>query len=422
MLIEFSVSNFLSFRDKQTFSMVASSRLKRQKENTFAPKVEGETLPKLLKVAAIYGPNASGKSNVLQALGTIRKFSNLHPTSSDVALPVQPFRFDPKLTNEPSEFEIHFVCANQRYQFNLSATSERILRERLICYPKGKETLLYERKNIDGKDIYELSPTLEGGKDVHEVWKKLTSNKVLFIRQAVLNSSEDLQQLRQPFSWLSDGVFPINREHSEPKYWIRALQGAARQIPGITKLISDFLNQHDVPITSVNFEYGEDESKIIDEGELPNSESFTKWMKSKHSKTTLIHKSNLGEASFDLKEESDGTRALMAMWLPLQLLTDQNRNPYVLSIDELDSSLHPQIVANLVKRHIADNGKQLIFSTHDTHLMDTKLLRRDQIWFVERDQNAASQLRSMSDFKGRESEDIEKRYFEGRYRALPVIQ
>jgi AAA15 family ATPase/GTPase len=92
-------------------------------------------------------------------------------------------------------------------------------------------------------------------------------------------------------------------------------------------------------------------------------------------------------------------------------------------VDELDSSLHPKIVATLVEKHInSKTSSQLIFTTHDTHLMDTKLLRRDQFWITERDMNGATQLRSIHDFQGRESEDIEKRYYEGRYRGLPFVK
>jgi AAA15 family ATPase/GTPase len=95
----------------------------------------------------------------------------------------------------------------------------------------------------------------------------------------------------------------------------------------------------------------------------------------------------------------------------------------VLVIDELDSSLHPKIVASLVEKHLAyENPAQLIFSTHDTHLMDTKLLRRDQFWLTERDANGATALRSIYEFEGREGEDLEKRYYEGRYRGLPIVR
>jgi AAA15 family ATPase/GTPase len=136
----------------------------------------------------------------------------------------------------------------------------------------------------------------------------------------------------------------------------------------------------------------------------------------------LTHQTALGEAKFDFQEESEGTKNLIGFWLPWYVHTISSIIS-TLVVDELDSSLHPEIVALLVTKHIkSDSAAQLIFTTHDTHLMDTKLLRRDQFWLTERDANGATQLRSIHDFEGRESEDLEKRYYEGRYRGLPFVR
>ena len=138
----------------------------------------------------------------------------------------------------------------------------------------------------------------------------------------------------------------------------------------------------------------------------------------------FTHKTALGEADLSFQEESEGTQNLVGFWLPWStrdLSPDEDR--CILAVDELDSSLHPTIVANLVKRHLeAEVPSQLIFTTHDTHLMDSGLLRRDQVWITERDENGATQLRSIHDFEGREGEDLEKRYYEGRYRGLPLVR
>ena len=122
-------------------------------------------------------------------------------------------------------------------------------------------------------------------------------------------------------------------------------------------------------------------------------------------------------------DESEGTKNLIGFWLPWVTKNPFYGSDRLLIVDELDSSLHPKIVAALVEKHINSSvPSQLIFTTHDTHLMDTKLLRRDQFWITERDMNGATQLRSIHDFEGRESEDIEKRYYEGRYRGLPLVK
>lgn len=410
MLIEFSVSNYRSFREKQTFSMVATPRLKKG-DNVFKPVVKGEKLPDLLKVAAIYGPNASGKSNLIKALGIVKDVSERQPSAQSTLLPVAPFRFDPQLADQPSRIELHFVYAEQRYEFELALTQERIIEERLVAFPKGKETLLYVRRHLPSGDEYTFG-ALEGGQDLHELWKKSTGPQVLFLAQAVANSNEELKQLREPLTWLQSGFRIVSGDMDG---WADSSLELARDFPAFVEEISSFLQEVDVPVTTIHFD--KSQPKLADL--LQSIDSKPK------SKTILTHRTALGEAEFDFQEESEGTKNLIGFWLPwrangrTRLLT-QNRT---LVVDELDSSLHPEIVVSLVAKHIkSDLPAQLIFTTHDTHLMDAKLLRRDQFWLTERDANGATQLRSIHDFEGRESEDLEKRYYEGRYRGLPFVR
>ena len=419
MLIEFSVSNFLSFREKQTFSMVATPRL-RKRENVFKPDVKGEKLPDLLKAAAIYGPNASGKSNLIKALELIKHISSRQPSAQTLPLPVAPFRFDPLLVHEPSRIELHFVYAGQRYEFELAATSERIIQERLVAFPKGKETELYDRRYSAAGDEYTCDQ-LEGGKDLHETWQKLTGSQTLFIAQAVANSSENLRQLREPLKWLQNGISIVG--DADMLGLAKASQNVAKSKPEFAEAISLFLQEIDVPVTNIRFDpIGDSPLRSLEENTaVSNLQSIGPKL---GSKTRLTHKTALGEATFDFKEESRGTQNLIGFWLPWWLKGISSiDNFFILIVDELDSSLHPKIVASLVEKHLKlEEPTQLIFTTHDTHLMDTKLLRRDQFWLTERDMNGATQLRCIHDFEGRESEDVEKRYYEGRYRGLPFLR
>lgn len=412
MLIEFSVSNFLSFRDKQTFSMVAAPRL-RKKGNTFKAPVVGERFPDLLKVAAIYGPNASGKSNLTTAMRVFGDLIRRATSEDNDGLPVKPFRFDPALRDTPSEFEVHFIQNQLRYEFNLAATSERITLERLVSYPKGKETLLYERRHTKQGDEYIIGTNLEGGKEIHEVWKKVTAPKRLFISQAVSNSNESLTQLRDPHAWLQHGLGIIHKN----------LGGLARsaqvlvQHEHVSKQITEFLQEIDIPISGIRVT-AKDGSDAV---------NFAERMENlKDGDTKLTHTTALGSAEFEFNEESDGTKNLMGFWLPWFLLQTGaslgESNIHTLVCDELDSSLHPLIVQSLVAKQLnSETPSQLIFTTHDTHLMDSKLLRRDQFWLTERDMNGATHLRCIHDFEGREGDDIEKRYYEGQYRSLPFV-
>jgi len=411
MLIEFSISNYRSFREKQTFSMVAAPRLKKG-DNVFKPVVKGEKLPDLLKVAAIYGPNASGKSNLIKAFGVVSEIAKRQPSAQFTPLPVFPFRFDQQLADQPSRIELHFVYAEQRYEFGLALTQDRIVEERLIVFPKGKETLLYQRRHFPSGDEYTFGQQLEGEKDLHELWKKITGSQVLFLVQAVANSSEELKQLREPLTWLQSGFMIVSGNMDG---WADSSQELARDIPVFAEEISSFLQDVDVPVTNIRF----DQADSVSSGLLQAINSKPK------NKTILTHRTALGEAEFDFQEESEGTKNLIGFWLPWRA----NRRSLLLTqsctlvVDELDSSLHPEIVASLVAKRVkSESPSQLIFTTHDTHLMDTKLLRRDQFWLTERDANGATQLRSIHDFEGRESEDLEKRYYEGRYRGLPFVR
>lgn len=427
MLIEFSVANFRSFRERQTLSMVAAARLGR-KENTFSPSLAGENFPDLLKAVAIYGPNAAGKSNLLWALNVVADIANRAPTPHSVRLPVAPFGFDPKLAGEPSVFEFHFVRSGLRYSYELSAKPERIISERLASFPHGKESLIYERRYDGGSEAYTFGQALmsEVSGDVTDAWSKLTSPTVLFIAQAVANSSSDMQVLRAPFEWLSDASLSLMNGMKSMALSAQNLIYKGHSADEI----SAFLRELDVPVAKVTVEPVDDGSTglhnaLLNQPTLPGLESagfpLPRRARARY-RTTLTHRTALGEADIAFDDESEGTKNLFGFWLPW-VTRDPGKGSArcILEVDEIDSSLHPKIVEALVARHLrAPQVSQLIFTTHDTHLMDSKLLRRDQIWIAERDGNGATQLRSIHDFKGRQSEDIEKRYYEGRYRGLPL--
>ncbi len=418
MLIEFSVSNFRSFRERQTLSMVAAPRL-RKKENTLAAATTGETFPDLLRVAAIYGPNAAGKSNLVKAMAVLPILAHWQPSAAPSRLPVSPFRFDPALLDEPSRFEVHFIEKGVRYSMEVAATRERIVEERLTSHPRGRPQLLYERSRSKDAESYRFGDELEGGSDLHETWRKATAPDVLFLSRAVANSNEELQQLRHPLRWLTQRFDAMQVSLSN---WQKSVQSLLERHPSIAANVATLLREVDVPVTGIRSETldANDASDVA-----PDIGALTRVATRPRRRTTLTHETSLGTADFDFSEESEGTKNLIGFSLPWGLLQDapSEHSTDVLVIDEFDSSLHPSIVATLVRRHI-DNGepKQLIFTTHDTHLMDAKVLRRDQIWIVERDANGASRLYSIHDFKGRSEEDIEKRYFEGRYRGLPVLR
>ena len=319
MLIEFSVSNFLSFREKQTLSMVAASRLKK-KENILKPGVKGEKLPDLLRVAVVYGPNASGKSNLIKAIGFVSHIINRAQSLESQPLPVSTFRFDSSLANQPSHFEINFISGGQRYEFKLAVTQERVIEEKLTSFPNGKETLLYSRLYTSSGEQYIYGPALEGGSVLHEAWRNLTSPKTLFISQAVINSNEELQQLRIPLSWFQkSNVLPPNAMQEMAEI----IQSVATNHPELEldKKLSSFLDEVDIPISGIQFELKKDvkeDTPLLERMKPLNIklDDFRSFMSSyKRVKTTLTHKTAMGEADFDYSEESDGTKNLIGFCL-----------------------------------------------------------------------------------------------------------
>lgn len=410
MLIEFTVSNFRSIREEVVLSMVAAPRL-HKKENVLLPTIRGnkKSIP-LLKVAAIYGPNASGKSNLLKALEVVSTIARRNPSETDTPLPVQPFKFDAELASQPTKIEMHFISNETRYQFNLELTENEIVKEQLIEYFGSKADVLYTRDST-AADEYKFSKKLEGGSVVHNAWKSLTNRKTLFISQAVANSHETLEQLRHPYKFINRIGYSI--DSSMNLFWAEASFGLAKNSESLNKRLVNFLQDFDIPIKNIIVR--EEAKKKATNGNVDLYDS---------SGVSFLHKSALGDAEIKFDDQSEGTKNLAGFWLPwsaIQTKAEEARNK-VLIVDEIDSSLHPEIVAQLIKYHINSDGEvQLIFSTHDTHLMSTKLLRRDQLWVTQRDENGATSISSLHDFEGRDSEDIEKRYFENRYSGLPFF-
>lgn len=419
MLIDFSVENFRSFREKQVFSMEAAPRLQKRL-NVMSIKIKGRSKAlKLLRTAAIYGPNASGKSNLVIALNTLNEIITNEISASN-NLPIASFRFDALLKDKPSNFQINFISSGNIYKYELSATAERIHYEALFEESAGNVNTVYKRFFENGKEDYEF-PSLEGDETLHNAWANLTNPKQTFIGQAATNSKETLRQLKIPFDWLKTNLRRVPKDLSD---LVRVLQLVHQDHPdlGTESEIATFLSELDIPISEIDFSSATKNPSPEEVAQIFNDSSGKKITEAfNKNKVTLKHKTALGEATFTFREESEGTKNLSGFHLLWTLLT-RNTNFKAVAFDELDSSLHPKIIEKLIKQFVdKECNSQLIFTTHNTHLMDSKLLRRDQFWLTERDNNGATQITSIYDYVGRESEDIEKRYFEGRYRGLPNI-
>lgn len=418
MLIEFSVENFLSIKDKITLSMVASKDSTH--ENNLISYKDNKKNLGLLKSAVIYGANASGKTNVLRALSFMRWFLNKsHEMQQGKIITRIPFKLDGSCINEPSKFDIIFRFKDIKYAYGFSVTEEKVIDEYLYYYPNGRQTIIFERWDTNQ---YKFTNDIELQT---ELIKKFDSKNKLYISTASL---WEYEKTKAPFEWLSQNlqVF-INHDHLE-NYTANVI----KQNKDLIVSIQEVLKQADLGIDGINItERKFDDSLKNDLLKFFNDETKLQLINKIESKgmldisiihTGLDETGNEAKIPFKFIEESDGTQkffGLLGPWI------DALNNGYTIIIDELDIRLHTLLTRYLVELfHNPDINKsnaQLIFSTHDTNLLNQNIFRRDQIWFTEKKENGSTDLYSLDDFGIRKDEKIEKGYLQGKYGAIPFI-
>jgi len=413
MLVEFRVKNFRSLRDEQILSLVAS------KDKTLA---DTHTLPTgltaapyLLKSAAIYGANASGKSNLIKALQYMRSVvleSAALPPSQSFA--VQPFRLDTESGKQPTEFEVTFIQEGIRYQYGFAMTQQRIVAEHLLVYKAFKPQRWYERyfDAAAGKDIYEFGSGLKGQKSV---WEGATRPNALFLSMSVQLNGD---ALRPVFDWFANSLVIFNDQAQlNPQISIQMLKQANGR-----KQLCDFLGAADTSITDIDVLTRKVPGQTVHFDLLAGKTEVRAEEVEEH-QLRFSHVTEAGKAVFGLMHESGGTRNLLFLAGPV---LDILRKGLTLVIDELDASLHTLLVRELVRLfhqpEVNKKGAQLIFTTHDTSLLDAPdLLRRDQVWLVEKDAQQASSLVALSEFSPRKNEALERGYLMGRYGGVPLL-
>lgn len=415
MLIQFNVTNYRSIRECQTLSMVAAKDTTHQNSNCMHTKIPG--LPQLVRTAVLYGANASGKSNLISALAFMRSMVETSAVSirEGQTLNISPFRFDPKTVSEPSEFEVTIIEDDIRYQYGFELNAARVTREWLLVYVERKAQRWFERKydSKKGKDVWYFGTHFLGGKQRH-LWSESTRGNALFLSAAV---NLNCEQLRPIFNWFVNKLIIIESNLSpHPFYTMECIKNELDKPKIIQLLQAADLGITDVQIkmqkgqmVQVRFKSGNAAIESKPETDIPSA-------------TFLHNDKNNNPVGFGLNEESHGTQKLFAYAGPI---LDVLRNGKILIVDELDSSLHQKMVRFLISLiqngDLNKNNAQLIFTTHNTSLLDNDLFRRDQIWFMEKDQEQTSHLYPLTDFSPRKGEALEKGYLLGRYGALPFF-
>ena len=408
MLLRFGVSNHLSIRDYQELSLAASSLKERQEELiNCAAAPNGSVLPTVV----IYGANASGKSNLINAMETMIGMVLFSQTKGKPSggVPRHPFRLDDNSPRSPSRFDIDFLIDGVRHHYGFETSDSAFETEWLYAFPKSHRQTLFERTG----DEFRFGRRLKGQ---NRIIASLTRPNSLFVSAAAQNGHE---QLSKVFSYFRSIRGDQNIAASEEEVSER-LTGEE-----IDRRVIDFLKKIDTGV--IDYRLGESEFSEKDLG--ISRELFTLLAKHaseeppKWATIELAHRGR-GDAPFylDMERESAGTRRLLIV-LALAFHALDEGSP--LFIDELNASLHTQAAEAVLKlfcsRETNPKGAQLIATTHDTNLLKSPLLRRDEVWFTEKDSEGATRLYPLTDIRTRKGDNIEKGYLQGRYGGVPFI-
>lgn len=426
MLIEFRFRNYRSFRDEAILSMEAVG-LGAMKNCL----IQYNNL-KLLPGAAIYGKNGGGKSNVIRAfwLG-VQFIKNAQRTQHEKAnVPVVPFALDDNSASKPTAFEFDYIIDGIKYWYSFSATSEKIVSESLYHAPKGQKAQVFVRNG----QKFSFTEDKARRKLISEA---VAENQLFFSIACTMNDAVCIKAMR----WFREDIF-FSRDYTDiPSQLLEFYEDH-----NMLKAISDYAKKADFGIEEMQFEV--ENKEIKNDLEFPddipegmktaltsfiqalsetsnNSEAKLKMCqvkaKSQHSGIDSNGDSKL--YSLELEDESDGTRKLMSIAPAIESVLKRGG---VLLVDELERELHPMlvnfIIAKFQSKKSNPNGAQIIFTTHNTELMNLEFMRKDQIYFADKNRmDGSSELYSVTDFTTKTADNIRKGYLLGKYGATPNI-
>lgn len=434
MLIEFSVANYRSFRDEVTFSMVANPLQEQDGKSDDRNQFAAPGDISLLKSAAIYGANASGKSNLIAAFDFMQRFvrGSHESTEGTGGIGVEPFRLSTTTESAPSSFEVVFIEGQDHYRYGFEVTEELVVSEWLHIMPQieqgnefqsdGDEVILFERESasITLHELFEEEGRL--------LLEKTRPNALFLTVVAQFNGKTALKVS----DWF--GSMEIASHWASVKLPMRLSTEQLVSDTGYLSAIEALIAHLDLGIEAVQIEKVD-----LPEVTLPDhypAEYQTAvgavrdlFKNVGQTKVKTVHRKvgddgqPIGSEIFDLdRNESQGTEKLFTLSGTLLQCWKKGK---ILIIDELDASMHPLLTQEIVRlfndSNINSNHAQLIFATQDTNLLDHRLLRRDQIWFTEKDRQGASHLYSLVEFKIDDDAPFEKDYIQGRYGAIPFL-
>ena len=444
MLLRLTLANFLSFRDEVAFSMIAT----REKQHTDRVFADPERDLKVLPIAAVYGANGSGKSNFYRAIEFVRDLVLNSTQSPEEQIPVKPFRLDESSERQASRFSFEILTGDKEiYRLTIAVTGRAVTEEKLEVVGASKYRLVYSRNAEASVYTWNFGQLHREGvpaeeRDFISFKARDTLPNQLFISAL---RGRNVRQIESVVTWFRDGLqlmtpntifkqleISLQAVAGLRKYCVEALRKADTGISGLTR--------REVPLTAVplpeqfNADMDQFFRKVIPEGKAmlmsgPDGHRFTLRHEADGLHATRLltqHRTKSGkDVEFYMAEESDGTQRFVDL-LPAFYDLAHSAEGKVFVIDEIDRSLHTELTRNLIDAFLQTLGtasrSQLIFTTHDVMLLDQDMLRRDEIWFTEKDEEGNSDLFGLSDFKGvRADKDIRKSYLLGRFGGMPRI-
>lgn len=402
MIHEILIENFLSIKKEIKLNLEASSS--KQLPNNLISSNDSN----FLKSVVIYGANASGKSNIIRAVLFLwNMVANSHKFNVDSKIPRVPFKLDSKSEQKPSKFEIKFAYEKIKYRYGFSCDNEKIIDEYLYYSPKGRLALVFKREKTN-----KFTFTSDNARQ--ENIKNQTLSNTLYLSRA---TQLGYDKTKKTYEFIVNNIV-INMHPNWQDYTFKQIYENPKLKERIVEILrkADFGGIEDIKIKK--------ERRKGKEIKIEKDSFSQRDIENDFYEPIFSHKKKIGDketyVDFNIDEESHGTQKFLAMLGPILEILEQDK---IIFIDELELNLHSEITKLIIKlfHNLSNKKAQLVFTTHDTNLLDNELFRKDQIYIVTREPNDQTLLNSFLEFNLRQENDFERAYLTGRVGGLPFI-
>lgn len=438
MLLRFIAENVLSFKEPTEFNLFPSSKSHSHEWHKVSC---GHATA--MRFSAIYGANGAGKSNLIELIEWMKRIVEVGSLNVFTALPELRFRFDEKCAKKPISMAIEFFVEGHVYYYQIEFDERRIIRESLMLSGKTKDETIFKRHQTENKQNLTFSKKYSNEKvndTLVDAFSRVLRPDMPLLFFLANFYPDVFENVTEAYRWFKEKLFVVSPRSVNGK-----IPHFMNSDPGFSKFVNQLIPEFKTGISKIDVEVTE-----ITEGDVKGNEALELLMRkaklspgtpqlfmgekgrvfenvvfedNKYFLKRLIpsHKSSNGQlVPLPMRYESDGTRKIVE-YMPIFYSIINSDSVYV--VDEMESSVHPIMIKEVMRKLSVEKklGGQLVFSTHDSHLLDQELFRPDEIWFAEKDEDQATQLYPLSDFNIHKTANIENGYLKGRYGAIPFL-